>query len=112
MKKLIVLTAALLTVSSFAGNRQMTFTAGFAASTEAEVVALAEAAIPSIQEGEYKEIKRQMRDKQCWPIKANRIKVGSMSISKYYKVDANGNLNGVFVGRLAVSHNRCDDGRD
>tara|TARA_R110002072_G_scaffold534_8_gene4265 strand:+ start:16910 stop:17245 length:336 start_codon:yes stop_codon:yes gene_type:complete len=109
MKKLIALTAALLTVSSFAGNRSMTFTTGFTAATEAEVVALAEAAIPSIQEGEYKEIVREMRYNQCWPIRANRIKIGSMSISKYYKVDASGNLNGVFVGRLAVRHTSCRD---
>ena len=109
MKKFIALTVALLTVSAFAGNRQMTFTTGFNAATEAGVVAAVEAALPEIQEGNYKPLRRDMRYSQCWPMRSRDLKVGSLSISKIYKVTENGTLSPVFIGRLSVTHKSCRD---
>ena len=107
MKSLIVALTLLVSASSFAaGYTTQSFSKIFYAATEAELVAAVEAAIPSIQAGEDKELSRSMGYQQCAPIHPRHIKIGKLFIKKRYTT-----VDGVLVpnyrGMLVVSHNRC-----
>ncbi|WPU66797.1 hypothetical protein [Peredibacter starrii] len=107
MKALIVAVALIASAQSFAaGYVTQSFSKIFYAPTEAELVEKVEAAIPSIQAGEDKELTRSMEFQACSPIHPRHIKIGKLFIKKRYTT-----VDGVLVpnyrGMLIVSHNRC-----
>ena len=107
MKSLVLAIALVASTSSFAaGYVTQSFSKIFYAPTEAELVEKVEAAIPSIQAGEDKELSNSMRFQQCNPIHPRHIKIGKLFIKKRYTT-----VDGVLVpnyrGMLVVSHNHC-----
>ncbi|MBT3583632.1 MAG: hypothetical protein HN509_01890 [Halobacteriovoraceae bacterium] len=111
MKTLITMLALLVATNVFAGTGTKFFTTKIDGANEAQIVANAEAIIPSLIEGDYKPALREMRWENCWPIKARYIKVQSLTVSKSYKNEA-GKLMEVFTGRLRYSHKSCQEDRD
>lgn len=111
MKSLLTIALLTASVSSFATVfSTQSFSKIFYASSEAELVEQVEAAIPSIEAGEDKELSRSMRFQRCSPIHPRHIKIGKLFIKKIYSKE-NGTLTPKLKGTLVVSHNRCFEGR-
>lgn len=107
MKTVIALTFLLASFSSFASQYvSESFSKMFYASSEAELVAAVEAAIPAIQNGEDKGLTQSMKFQNCAPIEARYIKVGKLLIKKLYKTE-NGVLVPSYRGQLIVTHTHC-----
>jgi hypothetical protein len=107
MKTFLALTVLLASVSSHAWSlRTQKFSESFVATTEAELIAEVESALPSIQNADYKRVAREMRNKGCYPLNAKHIEIGSLSISKYYKYEG-GSLVPYVRGSLYFSHDNC-----
>src|SRR3989344_6675833 len=106
MKTVILMTALLASFSSFAaGYETQSFGKYFWASSEEEVVAMIEAALPTIKAGQDKELSRSMEFQRC-EVHPYNIKIGKTFIKKFYRT-VNGNLEAKFRGLLVVSNTRC-----
>jgi hypothetical protein len=107
MKTFLALTVLLASVSSHAWSlRTQKFSESFVATTEAELIAKVESAIPSIQNANFKWVERDMRQKGCYPLNAKHIEIGSLSISKYYKYEG-GAMVPFVRGSLSFTHDNC-----
>ncbi|MFP5385558.1 MAG: hypothetical protein ACLGHN_05725 [Bacteriovoracia bacterium] len=106
MKTVIALVIALNSLSALAGFHTKNFSKSFKASTEAELVALVEAAIPSIQDGSDRSLRQDFSYEGCWPVNAKQIKINSLSVAKYYKVEGE-TLAPYYSGSLSISHKSC-----
>ena len=108
MKTFALMAALLVTTSSFATSfTTQSFGKYFYASTEEEVVALMEAAIPTLAAGQDKEISQSMEFQNCAPIHPRHIKVGKKTFIKKFWRNDNGTLVVTYRGLVTVSHNRC-----
>ncbi|MFP5385559.1 MAG: hypothetical protein ACLGHN_05730 [Bacteriovoracia bacterium] len=107
MKTAIALVIALNSLSALAGGfHTKFFTKSFKASTEAELVALVEAAIPSIKDGSDRSVRQDFSFEGCWPVTAKQIKVNSLSVAKYYKAEGE-TLVPYYSGTLSFLHKNC-----
>lgn len=106
MKSLLVIAFLTASFSSFgAGYVNKNFYKYFYATTEAELVAQVETAIPGIEAGEDKDLNRSMRFQRC-QMNPRYINVGKLYIKKIYSKE-DGVLVSKFKGILTVSNRRC-----
>lgn len=107
MKMLVLAITLLVSAQLFAVSyHQQSFSKIFYAQTEAELVEKVEAAIPSIQAGDDKELTRSMQFQKCDPIRPSYIKIGKLFIKKRYTT-VDGVLVPSYRGQLVVTHTRC-----
>ena len=104
MKKILVITLGLLSMSTFAAIGTERFSYNVTASTEEEVLQKAEDVIPLIQRGEVKSVFQQ----NCWPNNSKTIKITNVSTKKNFKyVDEN--LVPYYSATINYLHTKCRD---
>ena len=110
MKKLIAIAALLGTVSAFAGTSTYFGNVSVKSSvSEADLVLKAEALIPGIENFTNREIRRDARMEGCWPLRARDIKMGSMSIKKFYKSNDGVTFAPYWIGSISYTVKSCRD---
>ncbi|MFP5385557.1 MAG: hypothetical protein ACLGHN_05720 [Bacteriovoracia bacterium] len=111
MKTVIALILALNSFAAFAGFSTKFFSKSFKAETEAELVAAVEAAIPSIKNGTDRSVRQDFHYEGCWPVSERYIKIKTLSISKFYKLNDDGSLLPYYSGSLSFLHRGCRNER-
>lgn len=106
MKKIIVLLTLLSSLNAFAGTRTVFDSIKVSGATEAEVVANAEALIPSILDASNREVRMDMMSERCWLRSRNMI-LGSLSIIKSYVSTDNATFNVTYRGSLRYGVKNC-----
>jgi len=109
MKFAIAMTIVFLATNAFAGRKSETKTISvYSTISEADMVLKAEALIPSIVNFTNKEIRRVARYAGC-SVRPRDIKLGSMSVKKYYKSYDNITLEPKWQGSISYTLRSCRD---
>jgi len=104
MKTIVLIAALALSASSFAaGYESKSFSKTFWATSEEEVLAMVEAALPTIKED--KALLRSMKFQKCNTHPRN-IKIGNTLVKKFYRT-VDGTLEAKFRAMLIVKNTRC-----
>lgn len=109
MKFAIAMTIVFLATNAYAGWKpEMKSISVYSTISEADMVLKAEALIPSIVNFTNKEIRRIARYARC-DVRPRNIKLGSMSVKKYYKSYDNVTLEPKWQGNISYTLLRCRD---
>ena len=110
MKKIIAVVAILGSFSALAGRTTYNDTLSVKSSvSEADLVLKAEALIPGIINFTNTDIRREARAEGCWPLRARNIKMGSMTVKKFYKSNDGVTLDPYWMGSISYSVRNCRD---
>ena len=110
MKKIIAIVTLIATMSAFAGTTTKYGSLKVKGSSESEIVANAEALIPSILDGSNRAVRMDMINERCRVIARNMI-LGSLSIAKTYVSDDNTTFEATYHGSLRFGVKNCREER-
>lgn len=110
MKKLIALVTLVAAMSAFAGSTTKYGTLRVKGGSEAEVIANAEAMIPSILDASNRTIRRDMMSEGCW-LRARNMILGELKVHKSFVSNDQVTFEPKYSGTIRYGVKRCRDER-
>jgi hypothetical protein len=107
MKKIIALMTLLATVSAFAGTTTVSGSLRIKGASEADIIASAEAMIPSVLDGSNREM-RTRTGGRC-DFRARNMVLGSLTVKKFYVSSDDVSFEPAYAGILGFKVKNCRD---
>ena len=107
MKKIIALITLLATVSAFAGTKTVSGSIRVKGASEAEIIASAEAMIPTILDGSNRLMWRSVFPSERCTFRARNMVLGSLTIKKSYVSSDDVTFEPAYTGFLGFKVKRC-----
>jgi hypothetical protein len=111
MKKIIALVTLLATLSAFAGTRTVSGTMKVSGASESEIVAAAEALIPSILDGTNRTMRRNVSMFERCNFRARNMVLGSLTVKKIFVSSDDVTFEPTYMGYVGFKVKRCRDDR-